>query len=102
MCHAHGHAKTAPRGADTVCAAVSILVRTTALALGEKHAVVHAPAPGEFVLTVYSSAAANTARLCFAGDFLYSGFLSLAQEFPHAVSVQTRVAARQPARETDG
>ncbi len=90
-CTASGHANVAPKGADVVCAAVSILLRTTALALAPDSVEVTAQRPGEFLLKVCETTTTNMMKLCFAGDFLEAGLISLEQEFPHAIKIKSRM-----------
>ena len=83
-CNAAGHAGAGKSGADIVCAAVSVLMRTTVRVLsGRKGISIQsaAPEPGALHLeTEY--AAEGRGFLAAAGEFLIAGLASVAEEFP--------------------
>ena len=83
-CSVQGHAGAGERGNDIVCAAVSVLSRTTIRVLsGRKGISVRGSIPerGSFsVETEYT--AEGKEFLDAAGTFLIEGLLSVSQEFP--------------------
>jgi uncharacterized protein YsxB (DUF464 family) len=83
-CHVEGHANAAPRGMDTVCAAVSVLLRSFARCLEGRAGIdasFYAPERGVFNFeSKYSEA--GRAFLFAAGCFLFEGLSSIAEEFP--------------------
>jgi uncharacterized protein YsxB (DUF464 family) len=97
-CEVSGHAGTAAKGFDIVCAAVSVLARTSAavldrLAKADPALRVKAEAPerGKFTLIVGQNPAfkAETrAYLLAAADFLQEGLLSVAREYPEHCTVK--------------
>lgn len=85
---ASGHAETADFGKDTVCAAVSFLLRTVAITLGDRCSVA-AKERGKFDLQVRSDAV-PISDLQFLAKLLENGFQSLQAEFPQAVRMTIR------------
>ncbi len=86
FCTASGHAEYGAKGHDIVCAAVSILLRTTVLTLEKVKTAVEAPSRGCFSLKVVQYDVSESERLRYAADFLRMGFLSLEKEYPLAVT----------------
>ncbi len=86
LCKVSGHAECGPKGYDIVCAAVSILLRTTALVLENMNITVDTVKRGEFSLKILHSNPAESGRLQYAADFLRMGFISLEKEYPHAIT----------------
>ncbi len=85
-----GHALFAKKGSDIVCAAVSVLMRTSVSVLQETKTVqvlVKTPKRGELSFTVTDFDSAAEQRLVFAADFLRSGLHSLQAEYPAHVAV---------------
>ena len=83
-CKATGHAKAGKTGADIVCAAVSVLMRTALAALSGREGITlrgAAPKPGLIWLEA-EYAAEGKDFLFAAGEFLIEGLKSVAQEFP--------------------
>jgi uncharacterized protein YsxB (DUF464 family) len=79
-----GHAKRGPPGADSVCAAVSVLTRTAAAVLAGKAAItveLVTPARGELYLDVQCRREGEP-YLCAVQDFLLEGLNSVAAEYP--------------------
>jgi uncharacterized protein YsxB (DUF464 family) len=95
VCRARGHAGFKARGEDIVCAAVTILLRTTAQTLDGTQGLTVTPLELEAGLLSFSAECAGGAdacksellkeRLTYAGDFLATGLASLAQEYPEHV-----------------
>lgn len=82
-CSASGHAGYAEAGADIVCAAASILLRTAAESLSRTGRVeVSAPSRGVFGFVVDEGMGEAAA---FAGLFLQCGLSGLAREYPEYV-----------------
>jgi uncharacterized protein YsxB (DUF464 family) len=83
-CKASGHAGAGKAGADIVCAAVSVLMRTAFKTLSEKKGIVirgDAPKPGQLWLEVdYSEEGREF--LSAIGFFLLEGIRSVAEEYP--------------------
>jgi uncharacterized protein YsxB (DUF464 family) len=88
---ATGHAGKEARGNDLVCAAVTILIRTTLHALSrEKSLTVTGAAPreGEATINVLSYDAAVEERFRGLSDFLLTGLFDLAAENPGHLTVR--------------
>mgnify|MGYP001770167089 CR=1 FL=1 len=88
---AAGHAGRGPAGADIVCAAATVLLRTTLAFLSKEAGVaVEANTAGRgtlsFRVTAFQEAALPLLR--YAGGFLLEGLGSLEREYPGAVDVQ--------------
>ena len=83
-CRASGHSKTGKAGADIVCAAVSVLMRTALNVLSDKKGITvrgGAPANGQMWLEAEYNAEGKD-FLFAAGLFLMEGLWSVAQEYP--------------------
>ena len=98
-CSASGHAEFAVKGCDIVCAAVTILMRTTMNVLSENNLLAEKNANQRGKLFFRAKANANkvtngfeknceTNILQFAKIFLVNGITSLAKEFPKNVSLE--------------
>jgi uncharacterized protein YsxB (DUF464 family) len=83
-CKASGHAGAGKAGADIVCAAVSVLMRTALSALsGRKGIILKGGAPEKGNLWLEASYDAEGKDFLFAvGVFLIEGLKSVAQEYP--------------------
>ena len=83
-CKASGHAGAGKTGADIVCAAITVLLRTALSTLSDRKGIAvkgDAPQPGELWLeTDYSAEGRDF--LFAAGTFLIDGLRSVAQEYP--------------------
>ena len=83
-CRVTGHAGAGHRGSDIVCAAVSVLTRTTVRVLSEREGVIirgNIPEPGNFYIeTEYTPAGRDF--LSAVGTFLIEGLSSVSKEFP--------------------
>ena len=83
-CKASGHAGAGKIGADIVCAAITVLLRTALSTLSDRKGITvkgDAPQPGELWLeTDYSAEGRDF--LFAAGTFLIDGLKSVAQEYP--------------------
>ncbi len=86
LCKASGHAECAPIGHDIVCAAVSILLRTTALVLENVSIEIDTEQRGFFSLKILHYTMSQSGLLKYAADFLRMGFISLEKEYPHAIT----------------
>ena len=85
-CVVSGHAGAGPKGADIVCAAVSVLVRSAFHALSEREGITvegEFPERGEFSLEIKEKGVQNSEFLAGVGDFLQMGLLSLSVEYPN-------------------
>ncbi|MGP1594919.1 MAG: ribosomal-processing cysteine protease Prp [Treponema sp.] len=82
---ASGHAGCGTRGHDIVCAAVTILLRTTVSALADMHPEVQAGQRGFLSFSICRCSFQDIPRLQYAADFLWLGISSLAAEYPHAI-----------------
>jgi len=83
-CKAEGHAGAGETGADIVCAAVSVLMRTSVRVLSGRKGISissGAPEPGRLWLELEYTAEGRE-LLSAAGDFLITGLRSVAEEFP--------------------
>jgi uncharacterized protein YsxB (DUF464 family) len=84
-CKASGHAGAGKTGSDSVCAAVSVLMRTAVRALSKRKGVTvryEAPEPGLFFLEADYTAEGRD-FLSTAGIFLLEGLASVAEEYPN-------------------
>jgi len=83
-CKASGHAGLGKAGTDIVCAAVSVLMRTTLTALsGRKGITVRGGAPEKGQMWLEADYEAEGREFLFAaGVFLIEGLRSVAQEYP--------------------
>jgi uncharacterized protein YsxB (DUF464 family) len=98
-CAATGHAECGESGKDLLCAAVSMLLRTTASALGETKGLevkVEAPEKGAFAFSAESSGKGSDgvtadAELRFVYTLLRSGFRALEKEYPGHIVLNEEV-----------
>jgi uncharacterized protein YsxB (DUF464 family) len=83
-CTASGHAKAGKHGADIVCAAVSVLMRTAVRALSNRKGItVRWEAPETGLLSLEVDYVAEGREFLFAaGVFLIEGLVSVADEYP--------------------
>ncbi|MDR1308120.1 MAG: ribosomal-processing cysteine protease Prp [Treponema sp.] len=93
-CDVRGHAGAGKRGADIVCAAVSVLAETALAVLAGRDGIITGGGPGgrgEFFLEIKSLSPAGREFLAGTGTFLVEGFRSVAAEFPQncTVDIQT-------------
>lgn len=90
---ASGHAGMGIKGTDTVCASVTILLRTTLAVLEEAIPSCTAYTAGEGSLCVELPAIQDrdTSILQFAADFLVKGISSLQSEYPKAVKMNIKI-----------
>ena len=91
-CKACGHAGAGKKGADIVCAAVSVLMRTALGILFDREGIVvrgGAPEPG-FLWLEAEYTAEGKEFLSAAGVFLIEGLKSVAQEFPENCKLNIR------------
>jgi uncharacterized protein YsxB (DUF464 family) len=92
VCRAQGHAGFDTPGHDIVCAAVTVLLRTAAQTLEAAKGITVTPLeadPGLLSFSAECSAPGQelpAERLATAADFLNTGLVSLAEEFPKNVS----------------
>jgi len=86
---ASGHAGAGKRGSDIVCAAVTILLRTTLSVLSGSGVETEASTAGRGSLQYRVTAFAETDLpfLRYAADFLLEGLRALAEEYPEALEV---------------
>lgn len=87
---ASGHAGSGKKGEDTLCAAVTILLRTSArLISGEKALETRgeAPRPGEMTFFLISMPAEYREWVKGITDFLLGGLLDLKDEFPDYLTI---------------
>jgi len=83
-CRVSGHAGAGKRGDDIVCAAVSVLTRTTVRVLAGRQDIMirgDIPEPGNFYLEVEYKPEGRE-FLTAVGAFLSEGLLSVSAEFP--------------------
>jgi hypothetical protein len=87
---ANGHAGKGVRGSDPVCAAVTVLLRTTLAVLEGAVPGISAASTGRGSLAFRAPAAAEetTALLRYAAVFLLEGIGSLQKEYPDAVHMR--------------
>lgn len=86
---AQGHALHGSAGTDIVCAAVSVLLRTTLTVLkgSSVRLQVESAGRGTLSLTVTACRQADFPLLRYAARFLQSGMSSLAEEYPESVGI---------------
>jgi uncharacterized protein YsxB (DUF464 family) len=92
LCEARGHAGAGRQGADIVCAAVSVLVRSFLRATeGRRGIIVEADVHTEG-FTRFRAVWTDEGRdfLFAAGEFLIEGLRSVAEEFPRHCSIRIR------------
>ena len=82
---ASGHANSSRKGHDIVCAAVTILLRTTVQALGSVQVDVSAEQRGSLSFRVLNYDGMQSEKLRYAAEFLWLGITSLQEEYPQAV-----------------
>jgi uncharacterized protein YsxB (DUF464 family) len=92
-CSAEGHAGFAGAGADIVCSAVTVLLRTTMQTLSDSDGIrLEADTSARGTLSFSARAerpsSETDARLLYAGDFLEHGIASLAEEYPENVELR--------------
>jgi len=83
-CRAAGHAGAGETGADIVCAAVSVLMRSIVRVLSKRKGITirsGAPEPGRLWLEIDYTAEGSD-FLSAAGEFLITGLRSVAEEYP--------------------
>lgn len=93
-CCGKGHAGYAPSGSDIVCAAVTVLLRTSAQVLLEHYGAsveVNAPEPGSLEFQVREGIV-DKSCLIYAADFLRAGLVSLQEEFPQHIAFTEIIA----------
>jgi uncharacterized protein YsxB (DUF464 family) len=91
-CKACGHAGAGKTGADIICAAVSVLMRTAVRALSNREGVTvryDAPEPGLLFLEADYTADGKD-FLVAAGVFLVEGLASVAEEYPNNCKLTIR------------
>jgi uncharacterized protein YsxB (DUF464 family) len=83
-CRVEGHAGAGPKGADLVCAAVSVLLRTALRTLsGKEGIVVRGRAPERGLLWLEADyTEEGRGFLAGAGAFLIEGLMSVSEDFP--------------------
>ena len=84
-CGISGHSGAGPKGADIVCAAVSVLARTAVKTLSGRNGIaVHGEFPerGEFSMKISAVAGEDMEFLAGISDFLKEGLLSVSTEYP--------------------
>lgn len=82
---ASGHACCGAKGHDIVCAAVTVLLRTTVQALQNIRTETAAGQPGFLSCKVLDCDERYTEQLRYAAKFLWLGISSLQKEYPQAV-----------------
>ena len=89
---AEGHALHGSAGTDIVCAAVSVLMRTTLAVLedGGLRILVDSTGRGTISLTVTACKKADFPLLRFAARFLQRGLCPLEAEYPGSVGVHEK------------
>lgn len=88
---AEGHAKKGSNGSDIVCAAVTVLLRTTLATIASRTSlVVDAKTAGHGTLAFRVTAwqKEDVPFLHYAAAFLLEGITSLQREYPEAVSMR--------------
>ena len=90
---ASGHAGQGVRGEDIVCAAVTVLLRTTMTSLAGFGPAVEATTAGRgslaFRVTAFTEA--DEPFLRYAASFLREGLGSLAREYPESVAMRIQM-----------
>ena len=84
-CGISGHAGAGPKGADIVCAAVTVLARTAYSTLSGRNGIAvqgDFPERGEFFLEVTGIDPENTEFVSGITNFLCEGLSSVSDEFP--------------------
>ena len=83
-CRINGHAEAGPKGTDIVCAAVSILARTTFNVLAKRNGVEvlgGAPGRGVFFMEIKADKTENH-FISAISDFFLEGLRSVSKEYP--------------------
>lgn len=97
-CKAEGHSEYAEKGSDIVCAAISILMRTSLQILSETDGIQIENVETlrgtiSFSVKQIKSGLDIHAKLEYAGDFLEKGFSSLAKEYPANITLYKQTEA---------
>jgi uncharacterized protein YsxB (DUF464 family) len=98
-CRVTGHAKAGPKGADIVCAAVSILTKTALTTLAEREGIVlrvpeGVPERGTFTMeTDYTGEGRDF--LAAVGAFLMEGLVSVSETYPDHCTMNIRKERRK-------
>ena len=82
---ASGHAECGRKGHDIVCAAVTILIRTTVQALNSVQAEVYTEQRGCVTCQILRYNENQSEQLRYAAQFLWLGMTSLQAEYPRAI-----------------
>ncbi|AEE17202.1 ribosomal-processing cysteine protease Prp [Treponema brennaborense] len=93
-CRAEGHSGYAPSGSDIVCAAVTVLLRTTLQVLSESFGSAvktDITSRGNLAFRVDDFAGGKSCRLIYAADFLRSGLTALQNEYPDCVTMREQI-----------
>lgn len=85
---ASGHAECGSKGHDIVCAAVTVLLRTSVQALDCVEADIRAEERGSLSFRVVQYDSGQRERLRYAAEFLWRGIDCLRQEYPQAVQCE--------------
>ena len=94
---ASGHAGTGKKGADVVCAAVTVLLRTTLSVMASAVKVdADTAGPGTLSFRVATYEEAEKPLLRYAGTFLLEGIGSLEREYPGAVVLKAEKRVTRP------
>jgi uncharacterized protein YsxB (DUF464 family) len=95
-CRASGHARAERKGADIICAAVSVLMRTAVSVLsGRKGIVIRYDAPEEGLLFLEADYTAEGREFLYAaGLFLTEGLASVAEEYPQYCNLELKQTRR--------
>ena len=90
---ARGHAGLGAPGADPVCAAVTVLIRTAARVLAEDDRLIvngRADRSGELSFSVRRSGIRGHRKLQSVSEFLRRGLEDVKAEYPHSLDVDYR------------
>ena len=93
-CSATGHSGFAVAGSDIVCAAVSVLLRTTLQVLTEHFGAAvktDFSSRGKLAFYVEDISGKEYCRLIYAAEFLRNGFRSLQEEYPEYISLREEI-----------
>ena len=97
-CRAEGHALFDVAGKDIVCAAVTMLLRTTCEALQKSHGVevtCEAPSRGGLEFTAEGDTMDGATRVEFAALLLQTGVQDLQAEYPDCVSLRKKISTEE-------
>ncbi|GHT48090.1 hypothetical protein FACS1894102_0300 [Spirochaetia bacterium] len=89
-CSVEGHANTAVKGSDIVCAAVSALIIAASETLSSQGGIksdLEAPGRGLFYLKTSATGTYDRIFLKAVGDFLINGLKAVAREYPQNCSI---------------